>query len=394
MAETIAVVNVAANHTFGILFSRVNDIIALLGNTAVTTFPTANGALTNGNAFVNGIFSATTLSAATIRGGNVQTNTDLTIIGLNNVSITTNTVVVSNNFTAVRSTVSNSTITNTLWGNLLTTPTIRGANSTANTDLAIQASNVNFSNTIVAPIASFGSGNAVANSLGVFGTKVGSGSNFINSTAIFLNGTAYTSISPATEIRFGANAIANTSKLAFIQGASTELNLSVNGTTGFTEIVIGVSANGGLGAVGVNTAVQYNNSGSFGATSAFAFNYTTNTLSVPNYSTTYSAMNSFKVTYDTVANNLLLDSYQITDYTSAEYVIFSSASTSNNNQMSKLLVLNSGTDVSYTEYGTVIANTLVHQCVANANSTHVRLYMNSPISNCVVRGHRTVIRNV
>jgi len=86
MAKTISQINTASD-TFQVWVNRTNDLANVVSIEVVTANNETGGALTTGNAYVNGIFSVATLSANTgLRGGNVDTSAVLTITS--NVSIT------------------------------------------------------------------------------------------------------------------------------------------------------------------------------------------------------------------------------------------------------------------------------------------------------------------
>lgn len=65
--------------TFAAWLTKTNSLLDDMTNIVLTTASNTTGAITTGNAFVNGTFSATTGAFNTIRGGNVSTNGTLTI---------------------------------------------------------------------------------------------------------------------------------------------------------------------------------------------------------------------------------------------------------------------------------------------------------------------------
>ena len=73
----IQISNISVTQSFGVVVQRINDITDAFSANVVTTGSLAGGAVTTGNAFVNGMFGANTLFATTITGGNVSTNTSL-----------------------------------------------------------------------------------------------------------------------------------------------------------------------------------------------------------------------------------------------------------------------------------------------------------------------------
>lgn len=99
------------SYTFYTWINRTNDIIEVLKETATVKANTA-GDMTSGNGFVNGYFGANTLTATYLKGGNVQSNSVLTITtntNIGNASISVNTL--HNNVAHVKA--STHTTTNT-----------------------------------------------------------------------------------------------------------------------------------------------------------------------------------------------------------------------------------------------------------------------------------------
>ena len=79
MAESITPVSVASN-TWVDLITAVNNTITVISDRAVTVNTSSSGAITTGNAYVNGIFSANVVAVrGALRGGNVGSNAVLTI---------------------------------------------------------------------------------------------------------------------------------------------------------------------------------------------------------------------------------------------------------------------------------------------------------------------------
>lgn len=82
-----------SNGTFFSWLGKTNDVIDAFTETVTIKANTA-GDITSGNGFVNGFFGANTLVATTLKGGNVASNTVLTIstntnIGNSSLQITT-----------------------------------------------------------------------------------------------------------------------------------------------------------------------------------------------------------------------------------------------------------------------------------------------------------------
>ena len=81
MSEVIAQLNVASGgDTFTISYDRINDVINAVSTVVCTVNTHANGGLTTGNGYVEGIFGARNLVGNTISGGTVETPGLLTIL--------------------------------------------------------------------------------------------------------------------------------------------------------------------------------------------------------------------------------------------------------------------------------------------------------------------------
>lgn len=132
---TVSVANTSNTSTFQYWLDRTNELADAMSNKVVTV----DSNTATGNSTVNGTFTATNLTANTLRGGNNTTSTILTISS--NVLIST-----GNNFTVGNSTV-NTNITNST---ISTNSYITVGNSTVNsfinsTSLSLGNSTVNTS---------------------------------------------------------------------------------------------------------------------------------------------------------------------------------------------------------------------------------------------------------
>lgn len=117
---TVTVANTTNTSTYQFWLDRTNELADAMTNKVITV----NSNTTVGNAQVNGIFTGTTLTANTLRGGNTTTTTVLTISS--NVLISTgNTLTIGN--ATVNSTITSFTI--------FTSNNIYVGNSTVNTSV-------------------------------------------------------------------------------------------------------------------------------------------------------------------------------------------------------------------------------------------------------------------
>lgn len=78
MAVALNTVNVNAD-TFDNLITKLNLALTAISTQVVTANSNANGSVTTGNTFINGIVFANTLSTSSLRGGNVQSSANLAI---------------------------------------------------------------------------------------------------------------------------------------------------------------------------------------------------------------------------------------------------------------------------------------------------------------------------
>lgn len=331
-----------ASHTFQTLVARVNDLINNLGNNVVTTANTANGGFTAGNVYLQGFFSAQTISVPLLQGGNAASPGLLVVTG--NVSFTNSLI-----------TTSNATF-------------YFGANTSANNK---------------------------ANTTGFYGSVFKAGNNQLDANGITIGGTLYSSLVSSINVTFG-NTSTNTAKLRFINGNDVDIGYVVNASANAIDLTFNVSANAGLGVVGANTQIQFNDSGAFGATAGLTFTKTSNTLNVDNWNGKkslyqYGEAGTVRLDYDTVSNTSVIDALDITSFGAAEYIVTAQASSTNNKQVSTILILNTGNDVVYTEYGSIVSNNDVIALSANANTTHIKLNLSSPISNCTIRAYRRLV---
>ena len=80
MTQTTTLINISTD-TWQTLVNKVNELANLASNTMVTANTNANGSVTTGNAYGNGIFTYTTLTAETaLRGGTVQSSAVLPMV--------------------------------------------------------------------------------------------------------------------------------------------------------------------------------------------------------------------------------------------------------------------------------------------------------------------------
>jgi hypothetical protein len=174
MARSVANVNIAVD-TFNGWVTKTNILLDALTNEIVTANSQANGALTTGNGFVNGVFGANTIVVpAVLRGGNVQSS--------NTLNITSNVVI----------------------GNTIT---INSSASFAylNTNTHIQSSNVYVNATTISLYSDTGNVNLTATNVVVTATTIKLEGN-INSNLVIKTDMALI----VANTNLGSNTLANT----------------------------------------------------------------------------------------------------------------------------------------------------------------------------------------
>ena len=211
MSRQYPVVNAAAD-TFSNWLTKTNNLIALTNTDVVTTIANTAGDTTTGNGFVIGIFGGTTLVANTVRGGNVSTNTALTIISNTNFtgsqvnstanvyfnvanaySNVTSYTVVGNTYILTTGTLSN-TVSYTTNGSFSTFSVI--ADNTSFNSAVTFVKPVTFSNTATFNSNTFLNSNTTANSVTVsgnstFNANVAYNSYLINNSLNLISGGTY-----------------------------------------------------------------------------------------------------------------------------------------------------------------------------------------------------------
>lgn len=104
--------NVAVNaDTFYSWLGKTNDVLGAFAETVTIKANTA-GDMTTGNGFITGVFGANTLTASTLKGGNVQSNSTILIASNTNIGNSTAEVItLHNNVTHTKTTSYTSTTT-------------------------------------------------------------------------------------------------------------------------------------------------------------------------------------------------------------------------------------------------------------------------------------------
>ena len=368
---TINLTSVTNNQTFGTWLSRTNDLVTALSANIVTVDSTLGGSISTGNGVVNGMFGANTIYATTISGGNLTSNSLLTITS--NVFITSNSIL----------SVGNSSM-NIISGFLSSNSSLLEGYGNQNNYVQFALTNSNTGTNASVDIAIYDSsglagynfidmgilGSGFSNSNWTIGgasdgylytgntnLAIGTaGEKFIN---FFANGTLSTN--EVMRITSGANVgIGNTNPNARLQVTGTA-NVSGSVNFGSTANIVGNTFIGGsaniAGDLRVSGNIVFNgiatgdilppaNSGyNLGNTTA-AWSLYSNTIIISNTAATVSNTYSYGS-----SANAVIDQFVAATYRSAEYLIQASNSTAY--QVSKVLVVHDGTTAYVTEYAIV-----------------------------------------
>ena len=386
MSKNISTVDVAANATFQTLIDTVNLLANTVSNEVVTANNTADGSLTSGNGFVNGIFGSNTLVTSTLRGGVINASANLSIES--NVSMSD--ILTVNTSVSIGTTVT------------INTSMFALGNSTAN--IIANTSSLKIGANVYLNTGQFGIGNStvnlVANSISL---KIGSnlivnttmvtlGNVTINTTAITIGGTEINA-TPSFSVANNRTTVGSQPTINF---TGSGITVDVTNEPSNNMVTVQLTANGGLSIGGSNTFVQFNDQGGLGGVSALTFDKTSNTLSVANIVSVPVILSSniarteAKTVSITTGNNTI-DNIFITDHRSAEYLISIKDNSANGYQVSKILVIHDGTNGYVTEYGSLTTNTSLATFDVTSNSTVIMVRAISTISNGTVKFSKTLI---
>lgn len=397
---TVNLTAVGNNQYFGTWLQRTNDMIYVFGANAVTVDTTANASWSTGNGYVNGMFGANTLYATYLSGGNIASNTVLTITS--NVSITSNSILsVGNSSMNIISgfLASNSSLLEG-YGNqnnfieFMLTNSNTGSNASSDfaiydtagiaggkyVDLGISGSGYSNSNWTIGGASDAYLYTSNSNlSIGV------ASNNYIN---FFANGTLSTN--EVVRITSGANVgIGNTNPNAKLQVTGTanvsgNVYMNSNFYVGGSANIAGdlnVSGNIIFNGVATGDVLPPGSGYGLGNTTAYWSLYA-NTIYISNTSATISNTYSYVSTA-----NAIIDRFAIATYRSAEYLIQASNSTAY--QVSKVLVVHDGTTAYATEYAIVNSAAQMLTLGVTRNNANVELWSIPSSSAVVVKFTRT-----
>lgn len=357
----VQLTSISNTQSFGVWLERTNQALLVISTNVITTGLGSQGALTNGNGFVNGTFGAVTLVANTARGGNATTSSVMAISS----NLTVNTTVLVGNATSnvtLGYTGANSLVyarTNTD-GRVLVSAQNKSAGVSAVTAFVAESDaatgTVNF--------AEFGiTGSGFSNSLF---TVVGPLAGYIHST----NGAMAVGTTSAQPLVFytGGKLAANERMRVTPTG-----NVGIGNTNPDAKLTVTGTAN-------VSGAVQFGSTLSVAGNLSTVGTFTINSIAQA-YSTSYSISTTALQT---------IDSFALASYRSAEYLIQISDGATNH-QTTKILVTHNGTTTLSTEYGTLTTNTSMGTFTTDISTGSVRLRMTPTIAPATLKLYRTMI---
>jgi hypothetical protein len=175
--------------------------------------------------------------------------------------------------------------------------------------------------------------------------------------------------------------------------------IAVNTTLDVANNTVNVAltvSEGSVGVGGSNTQVQFNDSGAANGSAGMIFDKATNNFSLGNTLTLNTiafpqARQTTIFANSSTTSNVVIDSFTMTDYRAAEYLLTVKDNTINAYQMVKLLVIHDGGVAYASEFGTVSTNGDIATITATANSTHVIINHAGLNNNTSVKGFKTYL---
>jgi hypothetical protein len=262
MSIQLPVVNAAANDTFQHLIDKTNAIINTVANSVITANTNANGATTTGNAYVSGIFGATTITTSALRGGNVQSSANLLISS--NALFTGDILMLGSNITLNTSSLS-------LGANVsLTNSRASLGNSTVNAVLNSTALALSANMVLLGTGLFFG--NSTVNAV-------------VNTSGLSISGVAIPTADTRDAVAVDGALIGTGSRINFSGAGAANVAATVDVGNNQINVVITSTVSLGNGVGGSNTNILFNDSTAMGGTAALTFDKNGNNLFVANGAT-------------------------------------------------------------------------------------------------------------
>ena len=391
---TINVANTGLTNTFDYWRSRTNELAYAMSQYVVTT----NSNTATGNAAITGTFTANVIIANSISigGGNGSINTSVIVTSnitsnnlLSNIAtITTgNIVTLSSNSANIINIVANSVISNSIQSYSILSNSITVGNSTVN--VTINAANSTLQSNGQYYLNANGQWSLVQQSVNVasriyqsYTASAGQntftyGSGFNSSLVdIFYNG-VHLSRSDYTVINSTSFQLYNNAT----NGAIVEL-------TGFSNVNLSTFS---FTATGSDTQIMFNDSGYANGATTFTFNKNTSTLYVSNTVSIGNNLNQAISTSTFGYAQVVLDSIQLSQHRCSEYIVSMKDNSSNNYQVSKIIMMHNGSNVYITEYGTLTSNTTMGTFDSSINATSASLLFTPVSSTTTIKIHKIAV---
>ena len=356
--------NVAvSSDTFSVWVERTNTLCDLMTREVVTANSLSTGAVTTGNAFVNGIFSAQTFAVnASLRGGNVNTSANLAIISNANftgasVNIASNVAIYDSNVyvnTAslsivggLASVTSNVLINNTNTSINAVAVYVSGGTLNLTSNVSATQANITLNTTSITHVGSILSTSA---NITVTGTLHTIGGNVAFDTSTFFV--------DATNNRVG---VGNTAPDAVLAVTGTA---NVSGASRFANTLTIVGAVTGSNTLAVTGNATFSNTLAVTGNATFS-----NTLAVTGnatFSNSVSIANTVTINTDHVievysntdlgsntTSPQLVYSFNPLSYSTVKILAQVRNASGANSQGNEMILTHNGTDSSVTVYGTV-----------------------------------------
>jgi len=358
-----------SNHRVGILTTAPNASLAVNGTANIAGLLTIGDTVTvNTTVLVANQIQGTFINIAS--GNSKIASNTLVIDGANsrvgvNTSApdTTLQVVGPANVSGLLTVGSTTTINATTVGVI----TLAANAITANSRIHVGNSTVN---------AVINSTSLVTNTASLTSITVGAGNSTFNSNLLFID---------TTNTRVGINVAAPNATL-HVQGTA---NISGQLVVGGNLIIVGNTtttgtyiANGDIIPIS-NNYLLGNVTNQWNIFSSSLYTLQVNLSGVVNHG--YVNINT------TGTSAQLIDSWSLSAYRSADYIVSIKNNSANGYQMTKFGILNFDGGVNLTEYATITSNTSLGTFSANANSTVVRLYYTPVPANTTIKADRTLI---
>lgn len=392
------------NETFDVFFSRFNEVAETISNNVVTTGSSADGDITPGNVFIQGILGANTLAIYnTIRGGSVSSANDLAIgsnvkfgeftshygntsdyvvIHQDGISFPDESLAIAKDEIKLKI----ESVETSLTANQLKLDDPEEEQSTI-----LSAAGLNVGDGVIISNASITVGNSTVNAV-------------INSTAIVVERVVSDSTLAVVDIYLG-----NSSSNTYVNSSVIELG---DGMVGANQSHLRVG-NSAINAVSNSSSLTISTPAAFSTVNSTSFNLSNSTVSFSLIKPTASQSSdgeyflnangswaqiiipdlgiSNLTTTTTGTSAQLFDSFEKSSIRSVEYTISITNNSANGYQAQKLLAFHYDSDMDITEYGILTSNNILGSFSANVNTTHGRIYFTPGVNSTTIKYFRFAV---